>query len=312
MSEWYEDGLVDDLRPKLFELRGQGRPLALATIVAADGGPRPVGSQMVIADDRHWGFLSGGCIEEDVALNAQRVLDDGQPLHLIYGHGSPFIDMRLPCGGRIDVMVERIEPTDPAVGTLQRLTEARRPARWCSDGTTRVCSPFPDQAVTLVASPAADLRFDPFWRLLVIGDDPFALAVAALGQTTGFRTRLLAPFASESVPPFGLAIDRRGLAIALAAEPPDAWTAVILATHDVDLDDEALTHLLRSSAGYIGVMGARRRIVARSRRLIEAGFTEQDIARLHMPLGLPIRARTAWEVAVSAIGEIIEQRRAGT
>ena len=311
MSEWYEDGLVDDLRPKLFELRAEGRPLALATIVAADGGPRPVGSQMVIVGDRFWGFLSGGCIESDVALNAQRVLADGQPLHLIYGHGSPFIDMRLPCGGRIDVQVERIEPTDTAIGELQRLTELRVPAYWRSDGLHRDCRPYGDNDGFEDTS-MEGRRYDPVWRLLVIGDDPFAIAAAALGQTAGFETRLFAPFASKHEPPFGLAVDRRGLATALDELPPDAWTAVIVATHDIDFDEEALTLLLRSDAGYIGVMGARRRIVARTRRLLDAGFTDQDIARLRMPLGLPIRARTAWEVAISALGEVIATRRGAT
>ena len=311
MSDWYEDGMVDDVRPKLFELRAQGCSVALATIVAADGGPRPVGSQMVVAGDRFWGFLSGGCIEADVALNARGVLADGQPLRLIYGHGSPFIDMRLPCGGRIDVLVERIEPDDSAIGELQRLTEARIPAIWRSDGVHRDCCRSGDSG-DADDEATEGRRYDPVWRLLVIGDDPFAIAAAALGQTAGFETRLLAPFASTHEPPFGLAVDRRGLATALDAWPPDAWTAVIVATHDVDLDDEALTLLLRSDAAYIGVMGARRRIVARTRRLSDAGFTDQDIARLRMPLGLPIRARTAWEVAISALGEVIATRRSAT
>lgn len=309
MSEWFEDGLVDDVRPKLFECREKGLSVALATIVAADGGPRPIGSQMVVVGDQFWGFLSGGCIEDDVALNAQRVLKDGQPLHLIYGHGSPFVDMRLPCGGRIDVLVERIEPTDPATADLERLTQARTPARWRSNGIRRECRPYVDESGA-DDQPIANLRYDPAWRLLVVGEDPFAIAAAALGQMTGFETLLLAPFASESAPPFGLTVDRRGLATALDEALPDTWTAAILATHDSDMDDEALKLLLRSEAGYIGVMGARRRIVERTQRLVDAGFSDRDIARIHMPLGLPIGARTAWEVAISALGEVIAKRRA--
>lgn len=308
MIEWFSDGLVDDVRPKLFECRDQGQSAALATIVAADGGPRPIGSQMVIVGDRFWGFLSGGCIEADVALNAQLVLASGQPQRLVYGHGSPFVDMRLPCGGTIDVLVERIEPADPAVAELRRLSLARTPARWQSDGHRRNCRAEVDHG-KLDDQPIASLRFDPAWRLLVIGEDPFAIAVAALGQMTGFETLLLAPFASESAPPFNLTVDRRALPQALDHLAPDAWTAAILATHDTDLDEDALKHLLGTRAGYIGVLGARRRIADRTKRLLDAGFHEQEIARIHMPLGLPIRARTVWEVAISALGEVIAQRR---
>ncbi len=310
MSDWFDDGLVDDVRPKLFECREKGLRAALATIVAADGGPRPVGSQMIVVGNRFWGFLSGGCIEDDVALNARAVIETGDPRHLIYGHGSPYIDMRLPCGGRIDVLVERIEPTDPAIGELHRLTEARLPARWRSDGVHRSCRSDFDRTVEEDSS-IADVRYDPVWRLLVIGNDPFAIAAAALGRMTGFDTRLLAPFASDRPPPFGLSVDRRGLAAAIEHPAPDAWTAAIVATHDTDLDEEALNQLLRSKAGYIGVMGARRRIDDRTHRLVAAGFTDSDIARVHMPLGLPIRARSPWEVAVSALAEVIAHRRAG-
>ena len=309
MIEWFKDGLVDDVRLKLFECREKGLRAALATIIAADGGPRPVGSQMVVVGDRLWGFLSGGCIEADVALNAQRVFENGEPLRLIYGHGSPFIDMRLPCGGRIDVLVERIEPTDPAIAELQRLWQARTPARWRSDGVCRECCPDAVE-IGVEELSVASLRYDPAWRLLVIGDDPFAIAVAALGQMTGFETTLLAPFASDGEPPFDLTVDRRELATALDDSMPDAWTAAILATHDTDLDEEALKHLLRSEAGYIGVLGARHRIPERMQRLLDAGFLDEEIARIHMPLGLPIRAQSAWEVAISAIGEVIANRRA--
>ncbi|WP_324806233.1 XdhC family protein [Sphingomonas sp. LY29] len=302
MSGWPEEGLADDIRPRLFEAWSEGRTVALSTIVAADGGPRPVGSQMLIDGGRTWGFLSGGCIEDDVALNAAAVIEDGKSQLLVYGRGSPFVDMRLPCGGRLEVLVERIEPGDEAVAALRRCWLERVPARWRSDGRIRSC-----EAGEAIGD--GDIQFDPPWRLRVIGDDPFALAIAAMGQTVGLDTRLLAPFADAEQAPFGLAVDRRGLAEALGDEPPDAFTAMVLATHDVDLDEEALGRLLQSKAGYIGVLGSRRRIAERTARLKGAGFSVDEIARIRMPLGLPIRARSPWEVAVSAIGEIIATRR---
>ena len=306
---WLEHGLIDDIRPMLFAARDQRRMAALATIVAADGGPRPVGSQMLVTDDDYWGFLSGGCVEADVALHARRVLADGEPVRLVYGRGSPFVDMRLPCGGRIELLVEAIGPDDAAVGDLRRSCRDRVPALWSSDGVTRRCLP-----AGKVEAPASDeratVRFDPPWRLRVIGEDPFALAIAAMGRSIGMETRLLAPFASAARPPLGLEVDRRGVAASLADEPPDAWTAIVLATHDVDLGEDALVRIVGTDAGYIGVLGARRRIPDRQRRLRDAGCSAERIARVHMPIGLTIGARSPWEIAVSAIAEIIAARRA--
>src|SRR3546814_2182934 len=75
ISDWSSDvcssdllfsGLEDDIRPHMFAAADEGLCFALATIVAADGGPRPVGAQMVVTETDSWGFLSGGCIESDV------------------------------------------------------------------------------------------------------------------------------------------------------------------------------------------------------------------------------------------------------
>ena len=105
MPSWYPGGLEDDMRPRLFALAAAGAPFGLATIVAADGGPRPAGAQMAVAATQSWGFLSGGCIEDDVALNAREVVATGEPRTLVYGRGSPYLDMRLACGGRLEVLV---------------------------------------------------------------------------------------------------------------------------------------------------------------------------------------------------------------
>lgn len=304
---WLEHGLIDDIRPMLFAARKQGRAVVLATIVAADGGPRPVGAQMLVTGEQSWGFLSGGCVEDDVAFHSRQVLADREPRRLIYGRGSPFIDMRLPCGGRIEVLVEAIAPDDGAVGVLERLWRDRIPAMWSSDGRSRSCSPVAHSASTPSNGDAA-VRFDPTWRLRVIGEDPFAFAIAAVGRSAGFETRVLAPFASAAPAPLGLDVDRRGLAASLADSPPDTWTAVVLATHDVDLDESALVRIVGSDAGYIGVLGARRRVPDRQHRLRQAGYTPAQIARVRMPIGLPIGARSPLEVGVSAIAEIIAVR----
>jgi xanthine dehydrogenase accessory factor len=62
------------------------------------------------------GYMPGGSVESDVALDAAGTLQEGMPRTLRYGRGSPSLDVTLPCGSGIDVLVERIAPDDPTVG----------------------------------------------------------------------------------------------------------------------------------------------------------------------------------------------------
>jgi len=138
LPPWPLFGLADDARPALRAALNSGRPAALATIVAlGGGGPRPVGTQMVIAEGAVSGFLSGGCLEDDVAGHAREVLRDGAPRRLVYGEGSPWPDIRLLCGARIEVQLEAIAPDDAAARRLLALADARAPAVWLSDGRAR-------------------------------------------------------------------------------------------------------------------------------------------------------------------------------
>src|SRR5215203_6675977 len=132
--------MAEDVRPALRAARDARRPMVLATLVAVDGGgPRPPGTQMVFAEGIVAGYFSGGCVEGDIAGHAAQCLEDGQPRRLIYGEGSPWPDIRLLCGARIEVFLERVQPDDGALEELLRLTEAREPALWVSDGKRRAC-----------------------------------------------------------------------------------------------------------------------------------------------------------------------------
>ncbi|MFT4956134.1 MAG: xanthine dehydrogenase accessory factor [Brevundimonas sp.] len=300
-SDWYPAGLEDDMRPRMFACADRGEAFALATIVAAEGGgPRGVGAQMVITRDEMAGFLSGGCIEADVALHARQVLTHGDPVHLIYGRGSPFVDTRLPCGGRLDVMVERYAPDDPV---LKGLREADRGRRWVtllSDGRAR------SLAAGDVLRPDRVRAYGPRQRLVVIGADAFALAMAQQGLAQGWAVTLIRPKGPETPPPLPAAYLRGAPAEALRRLTPDPWTAVAIATHDADLDHEAALEALASGAGYVGVLGSRRRLPERLDRLDAAGVSPAALARLRAPIGLKIGARSPQAVAVAVIAEIIE------
>lgn len=308
LPEWPLFGFADDARPALGEASEAGEPLALATIVGLDGGgPRPVGTQMTITRRAVSGFLSGGCLEGDVAAHAASVLEDGIPRRLVYGAGSPWPDIRLLCGARIEIQLERLAPDDPATANLLSLTRDRVPAVWLSDGMRRATGaanapPAPWQG-------AFGKRFDPVPRLVVLGSDPTALAIAALGAQAGCETTLVRPKGPTEPPPLaGVAYRRDEPGEALQAIGLDPWTAVAVATHDAELDHDALITALRSNAFYVGALGARRRLPDRQTWLREAGVDDAAIARLRAPIGLDIGGKAPWEVAVAVLAEIIAER----
>ncbi|KQY35080.1 xanthine dehydrogenase [Caulobacter sp. Root487D2Y] len=306
-SDWPLHGLADDMRPALADALARG-PAALATIVSlGDGGPRPVGTQMVFGADGRAGFLSGGCIEADVEDHGRACVTDGRPRRLVYGEGSPWPDIRLLCGARIEILVERIAVDDPAARELLALAGARIPATWISDGDRRLCAPASED---LPAWPGAfSRRFDPPPRLVVFGGDPTALAVASLGAQSGFHTTLVRPKGPTSTPPLpSVAYRRDDVAAAVAAIGLDAWTAVAICGHDEDVDHQALLAALPSAAPYVGLLGARRRLGERLARLRAAGVGERDLQKLRAPIGLDLGGKAPFEVAVAVIGEIMAAR----
>lgn len=310
LPDWPLFGLTDDVRPALKAARDADKPAALVTIAALDGGgPRPVGTQMVVAENIVSGFLSGGCVEGDVVFHARACLEDGEARRLVYGEGSPWPDIRLLCGARMELLVERIAPDDAAAGTLLDLAQARRPAVWVTDGARRECD-APDK-VSPAWQGALTRRYEPTVRLVVVGADPTALAIAALGAQAEFETTLVRPRGPLEAPPLaGVAYRRDGPADALAAIGVDEWTAIAASSHESEIDHEALIAALPSKAFYVGALGARRRLPERLAKLRAANVSEADIARLKAPIGLDLGGKAPWEVAVAVIGEITQARYA--
>jgi len=311
---WPLFGLAEDVRPQLRRALSAGEPAALVTLYKVEGGgPRPPGTQMVFADGLVSGFLSGGCVEGDVAIHASETLGDGAPRRLVYGEGGPWPDIRLLCGARIEILVERVAPDDAAAARLFALSDARQPAVWSTDGSQRTVEPgstIPSEICLVSDDPFLVTRlYEPTPKLAVVGADPTALAIASLGAQAGFETTLIRPKGPIEAPPLaGVAYSRAEPGQALARMGVDPWTAIAVATHDWDTDQDALAAALPTSASYIGVLGARRRLPERHARLKAAGFGDADLARLHAPIGLDLGGKAPWEVAVAVIGEIVAER----
>lgn len=318
LPDWPDYGLLEDMRGPLFAALSTGQAVVLATLFRVEGGgPRPEGTQMVFtlpSDGRlevH-GFMSGGCVEADVASHAMAVMVSGAPMRLVYGPSSPWPDIRLLCGAEIEILLERIEPDDEACRALKQAYDGRGSGVWVSNGKARHFDTEPASSVCQwTTEPFSVARaYDPVPRLIVVGSDPTALAIASLGVTAGFQTWLNRPKGPASAPPvFGLGYLRQDPEVALTEAGLDPWTYVAVASHDADTDHPALVAALTSSAAYVGLLGARRRLPERIAALKAAGVSDEAIAQLHAPIGMDLGGKAPWEVAISVLGEMIQKRR---
>jgi len=305
MTPWRMTAQIDDIRVPLAEAGGC---CAIATLVEIAGSaPRECGAQMLITQGEYWGFLSGGCIEADVARHGREAMAEGAPRLLRYGEGSPWIDIKLACGSGITVLVEPVEADDPALAALLASHAVRRPALWSSDGRARDAA-LCDNAPAFAWDGARYTKlFEPATRLVLIGEDGAALAAAAIAMQAGMEAALITPGGPDAPPPLpGLAYHRSPPADALAAIGIDPWTAVAVLSHDREDDERGLAAALQSQAIYVGAIGARARLDARLAKLRGHGVSEAQIARLHAPIGLQGFGKAPREIALSLVAEVAQ------
>jgi len=307
MSRWRLSAPIDDIRAPLLAGAGLAARFAIATLVEVDGSaPRDVGAQMLITADDYWGFLSGGCIEADVARHGREVLDEGAPRLLRYGEGSPWIDIKLACGSGITVLVEPVAADEPAVAALLDSHTARYPLLWSSDGTTRSAIASDEAHEDHWDGSRYTRLFAPPLRLVLVGEDGAALTAASLAVEMGWQVALVAPGGPDAAPFPGISYHRGDPASALAAIGIDRWTAIAVLSHDREDDERGLAAALQSAAFYVGAIGARARLEARVLRLSGHGVSEADIARLHAPIGLYGFGKAPREVALSLVAEVAQ------
>lgn len=154
--------------------------------------------------------------------------------------------------------------------------------------------------------------FNPRLRLIIVGAVHIAQPLARIASIAGYLVTVIDPrtaFASdERFPDVVMVTDWPDEA--MAKLKPNRRTAVVTLTHDPKLDDPALQVALKSDAFYIGALGSRKTHAKRLDRLAQAGFTPEETARIHGPVGLDIDAVSPAEIAVSIVAEITEILRA--
>jgi len=295
---------------------GAGHRVVLGTITRTWGSaPRPPGSVVAIRDDGLVaGSVSGGCIEDDLIDKArQGALVTGLPAVVRYGIDADAAHrFGLPCGGLIELVLEPVLARTRAAELLERLARGERVRRVLNlkSGEVELQGARASDELELTETTLVTCH-GPRWRLLLIGAGQMTQYLANMAQSLDYEVLVCDPrdeYASGFDVP-GTRLLRTMPDDTVAELKPDGHTAIIALTHDPKLDDLALMEALRSPAFYVGAIGSRANQAKRKARLIEHfGLTEDELARLHGPVGLKNGARTPPEIAVSILAELTAVR----
>jgi xanthine dehydrogenase accessory factor len=275
--------------------------VAVATVVETRGSaPRPVGSKLAISEHGELaGSVSGGCVENEVYEEARQVLEGGPPKLMSYGISDEQAwSVGLPCGGEIDVFVEKL-PLADAEELAARVERGERFTR------TTVLDESGREFVE---------EFGPPPLLLIFGAVDTAEALCQAAEQLGWRTVVAdarAKFATRERIPSADELIVEWPEQVLEQVQPDDQTAVVVLTHENRFDIPALMGALRSEAFYIGALGARRNQERRRARLLEEGLGEEEIERIAGPTGLDIGAESPAEIAAAVLAQIIQALRKG-
>jgi xanthine dehydrogenase accessory factor len=292
------------------------------------------------------GSVSAGCVEGAVIEEGVKVMKSRTPRLLTFGVADDqAFDVGLACGGTIQVFVESGSAWDSIYLELKRglferqsfavLTvisgkpelQNRKALIW-EDGrvvgdldieviSTEIKSKT-EQMLQAGESGVIEMPEDvkifvevhtPPPRLVIVGAVHLSEALIDIANVVGFDTILIDPrkaFATRERFPNASQILVEWPQDALAKTPLNRLSFIAIMTHDPKIDDPALQISLPSEAAYVGALGSKRTNQKRIERLRSAGISEEQIERLHAPIGIDLGGRSPGEIAVSIMAEIIK------
>ena len=298
----------------------EGEEIAIATVIETWGSsPRPLGSKMVVTrSGKMAGSVSNGCIEGAVFEEAQKVLKSGKPKIAAFGVADDVaFEVGLACGGHIEVFIEPMSGLHTMV--LERLRR-NQPVTLRTNLVTGEADVVENwtPAASELAHREGDVFVEPYRRsahLVIIGAIHIAIPLHRLAKLMGYRVTVVdarAKFASRERFPEADELIVAWPDEAMSKITVDNSTYVVILTHDPKFDLPALRSVLRKPAGYVGAIGSRKTNANRFDALRKEGFTEEEISRVHGPIGLDLGSRGAEETALGILAEVTAVRFGGT
>ncbi len=303
-------GLAGDFDVLAFALAEMeaGRKAAVVTIIGLDGPfSRPLGAQLAVAEDgRFAGSISGGCLERALAEEAREALETGANRLLRYGTGSSYLDVRLPCGGGIDLQVN-VHVSRDVLKQAVAMGMAREAFSVSFDPAAAGTGFEINAAAT--GQGVFVRRYSPRLRIVLAGRGWEIVAMTRLARL--WDCEVVVASQETATLDFCRPYADRLIALTTPARAPalplDADTAVACLFHEHEWEAPLLLDALRSPAFYVGALGSRQTHMNRIQTLRELGAGPDDIERLKGPIGL-FPSRDPRNLALSSLAEIMSLR----
>jgi xanthine dehydrogenase accessory factor len=268
-----------------------------------------LGAQLAVAGDKRFaGSISGGCLEQALTEEAQIAMKEGTNRTLRYGVGSPYLDVRLPCGGGIDLYVD-VDVDRNILGRTITLGRARKPFSLLFDPASKRSTLRIEESEVRAAPGEFERRYEPRMRIVLAGRGWEIVAMSQLARTADAEIVVASqekatldfcqPYADQLIP---LTTPK-----SVPKLPLDADTAVACLFHEHEWEAALLLDALRSPAFYVGALGSRQTHARRVEMLEALGAGRDEIARLRGPIGL-FASHDPRSLAVSALAEIVAVR----
>lgn len=283
---------------------------ALVTMTDYTGpSSRSLGTHMAVCEDgRFAGSVSSGCFDANIAAEAIDSIKENRRKYVKLGAGSDYIDIKLPCGGGVELLIE----PQPDAHVLNCIIEAlgkresiivRIDSEQMSIGDN---SDLPNVNARWVGN-AFFLRYTPKIRIIVAGRGEELISMVRVAESAGFPTKSMSPNMQDLtfVEKYGSQTEYLSSSENFNGIDADHWTAVVLVFHDHDWEPSILKSALDSQAFYIGALGSKKTHQTRISVLREQGVSKEQLNRIHGPIGLVPSMRNTSMLAVSTLAEII-------
>lgn len=282
----------------------------LVMVGAVEGSSmRNPGTIMGVAEDGSFeGSLSGGCIENAVVSEALDTLKAGKPRVVRFGAGSPYLDIKLPCGGGLDLHFSLVPDYDKLLRACTRSVALRQPfsLRVTPDGVRheegwRPTAFDADQCTGVFG-------YWPLPTFRIVGHGAGVEALARQARAMGCHTRTLTPDTriETSLRNDGFVaqvLKRRTQTDLLESDP---WSAVIFLFHDHDWEIELMERALSLPHFYLGAMGGRKAHTVRCEALLARGVAQEKLDAIKAPIGVFHSSRDPDTLALSTLAEVIK------
>jgi xanthine dehydrogenase accessory factor len=249
-------------------------------------------------------------VEDDLISRVQTdILTRSTPEMVVYGVSQEeAARFGLPCGGNLRLLVE----PKPELAILEQLLSSisshqitRRSVNLLTGKSTLSSGNQNDDFI--LTDTEMRTTYGPRWRMIIIGAGQLSLYTADFALAADFEVIVIDPREEyiEGINRDGVRFMRGMPDDVLLELNVDSHTAVVALTHDPKLDDMALMEALKSPAFYVGALGSRKNTLKRKERLLDFDVNQEQVEKLHGPVGLHIGALTPPEIAVSILAEVI-------